>query len=83
MNKTEELVMKCFCSKTFLDYKTPGYKRFLASAARRFVKLENIHKTKERHEKFLRWCRRHPNINEKGVKLPKHWGQFKVDGKWI
>ena len=90
MNNTEELVRKCFCHCAVFK---EGYEskqlhitasfNDVARAARRFVKLENIHKTKERHEKFLRWCRKNPTVDEKGVKLPKHWGQLKVNGRWL
>jgi hypothetical protein len=94
MNKqktTEELVRKCFCSfceyckqgGAWCDQCTLGDWVKLARAARRFVRLEDIRKKQEAHERFLRSCRKRPTIHEKDVKLPKHWGQFKINGEWI
>jgi len=88
-NKTEQLVRKCFCwlcdgatnriaEKScpswclFLDYK------FIARAARRFVRLENRQKAQEKHQKFLRWCKSSKNPN-RNVKLPEHFGEIKVN----
>jgi hypothetical protein len=92
-SNTEKLVRKCFCKVSCCEWredkcKTPyscvlAGPKYLARAARRFVRTENIQKAHDTHMKFVRWCRKHPRSDGKGVKLPKHFGQFKVDGKWI
>jgi hypothetical protein len=45
--------------------------RLLARAARRFVKLEYLNKRKPEAE-FL-------TVR----KLPKHWGELKINNKWV
>jgi hypothetical protein len=87
-HKTEELVRKCFCSG--LNYRIQFLSsnanatfalsqqeimKMLSRAARRFVRMEQAQKAKERHEKFLRWHRKHP-INEKDIKLPAYFGEL-------
>jgi len=80
---TEELINKCF-RLPLLEYYQGRYCYYkFALAARKFVKEENHRKANETHEKFLRWCRKNPTVDEKGVKLPKHWGQLKVNGRWL
>ena len=59
---TEELARKYFCRLSSIGHCDFQNWRNLAHAARKFVKLENIRKAKERHEKFLRWCRKNPSL---------------------
>ena len=95
-HNTEKLVRKCFkfcfheTGTTYLCHYCVHHK-IIARAARRFVKEENRHNADVRHAKFLRWCRRHPRSAKKaselpesfsGNKLPKHWGELKINGKW-
>jgi hypothetical protein len=72
-NNTEELVRKCF-SSCFHDHGNCHcciHPKYIARAARKFVKKENKIKADERHAKFLRWCGKHGTKGE----LPEDFGE--------
>ncbi len=92
MNKTEELVQKCFCTLCIISCENPSCSLHatdklitdLARAARRFVRMEQAEKIKKHNEFMKKFYRNRAKLrNENIVKLPKHFGQFKVNGKWI
>lgn len=79
-NRTEKLVWDCFC-KSVVD--ALGY-TYTAKCARRFVKLEQAAKRRATWTKFRKLCRRRrAERKKKNAKLPKHFGELKINGEWV
>jgi ribosomal protein S2 len=87
-SNTEKLVKKCFCQACNCDPRSSSCItktcqitnwKSVARSARRFVRLEQA---EEREKLAVRIERNDAKLRAKPVKLPPHFGEIKINGKW-
>jgi len=83
---TEQLVDDCFVGVACKIYPHQTWQS-LARAARQFVRMEQAEKLNQIRAKLLKQGQHEAEVaNEQTdgwAKLPKHWGELKVGGKWV